>query len=63
VTPVTVDGPPAVPPAPLPEVCPGLIVWQTPAGREECSCTRAGGHPGDHRDASGYAWNDERWLD
>jgi hypothetical protein len=63
VTPATVDGPPATAPAPSPVACPGVFVWQTPADRGASACTRDGGHPGDHRDESGYAWNDERWLD
>jgi len=63
VTPVTVDDPRTPAPTALPGACPGVFVWQTPTGRDASPCTRTGGHPGDHRDAAGYAWNDERWLD
>jgi hypothetical protein len=61
VLPATADDRP--PPAPARTACPGVFVWQTAAGRETCACTRSPGHLGDHRDAAGYAWNDERWLD
>ena len=42
--------------------CPGLLVGMWP-DRTVSACVRRGGHVGDHRDASGYRWNDERWLD
>jgi hypothetical protein len=67
VIPVTLDDQPAAgsaaASAPPRASCRGVFVWQTSTGREVCACTRSGGHAGDHRDAAGYAWNDERWLD
>jgi hypothetical protein len=27
------------------------------------ACVRVQGHGGDHRDAAGYPWNDQRWSD
>jgi hypothetical protein len=42
--------------------CPGLLpgMWSDPV---TAPCIRGPGHAGDHQDAGGYRWNDERWLD
>jgi hypothetical protein len=45
------------------QICPGKIVWLSSPDREVRECTRWTGHGGDHRDAVGYPWNDERWLE
>jgi hypothetical protein len=43
--------------------CPGTVSWLSVRAREVHECVLPCGHRGDHRDAAGYPWNDERWLE
>ena len=42
--------------------CPRQLVWLVPEPGVR-ACVRIHGHGGDHRDAAGYPWNDQRWSD
>ena len=47
----------------LHSVCTGKVTWMTAPEREVSQCVLPRGHPGDHRDAGGYPWNEARWAD
>lgn len=48
--------------APSRTACRGRFLWLVPE-RDLRECVLGHGHGGDHRDAAGYPWNDERWSD
>jgi hypothetical protein len=42
--------------------CPRQLAWLIPEPGVR-ACVRVQGRGGDHRDAAGYPWNDQRWSD
>ena len=50
-------------PRPWRSTCAGKVTWMTAPPREVSECVLPRGHRGDHRDARGYPWNEQRWAD